>query len=356
MTTVPPPTEPDLQSEISQHANQVLGLATSAATTAMIVLGDRLNLYECLADGRPVTSVQLAELAGVQERYVREWLSQQTVVGILHFDPNHGTFRLPPSWAALLTDPAMIGICLNPAGMFRDLDALVDACRNNRGLPWGEHDPLVFESNEKFWGGQYREHLVDSWIPAVPGLPEKLAAGALVADIGTGHGAALIMLAEAFPASRFVGFDSHGRSITTARERAVEAGVADRITFEQASCEEYPGQDYDLITFFDTLHDLGDPVGAAAYARQALARDGELLLVEPQSADDLTASLENPAAPIAYAASTFMCVPNSLSQTPGAALGAQAGETRLRAVLRDAGCSTVDRVADTPFNMVFHIR
>ncbi|AGF72962.1 class I SAM-dependent methyltransferase [Corynebacterium halotolerans] len=356
MTTQDMHTNHDLQAEVQQHAQELLGLITGAATTAMIVVGDRLGLYQALADGGLVTSQRLAESTGTRERYVREWLAQQAAAGFLRFDPADESFTLPPAWAAVLTDPALVGACLNPAGMFRDLDPLLRAFRSGEGIPWGDHDPLVFETTERFWAGQYRDHLLSEWIPALDGLSGKLTDGATVADIGTGHGAALIMLAQAFPSSRFFGFDSHGPSILTARERAAAAGVDDRVTFEIAPCHRYPGQDYDLIAFFDTLHDLGDPVGAAAFARNALAPDGSLLIVEPQAADDLAENLSNPAAPIGYAASTFMCTPNSLSQPVGLALGGQAGERRLRDVLAEAGFDTVHRIADSPFNMVLQAR
>ncbi len=355
MTTRQTHPEPDT-AEVQQHVQELLGHVTAAATTAMIIVGDRLGLYQALSDGGPVTSRQLAELTDTRERYVREWLSQQAAAGVLRFDPAHETFTLPPAWAVILTDPALTGVCLNPAAMFRDLDVLLRVFRSGEGIPWGDHDPLVFETTERFWYGQYRDHLLTEWIPSLEGVPGKLTAGATVADIGTGHGAALIMLAQAFPNSRFHGFDSHEPSILTARDRAAAAGVDDRVTFEVSTCHQYPGKDYDLISFFDTLHDLGDPVGAAAYARNALAPDGALLLVEPQAADDLAENLRNPAASIGYAASTFMCTPNSLSQPVGLALGGQAGERMLRAVLTEAGFNAVQRVADSPFNMVLQAR
>ena len=342
--------------EIQQYAMELLGQASAAATTAMIVVGARLGYYAALAAHGATTSARLAELTGTRERYAREWLSQQAAAGILGYDPAEGTFTLPPARAAVLTDPAMIGACLTPAGMFRDLETAEHAFRTGDGVPWGAHDPIVYEATEEFWGGQYRAHLVESWIPALDGVAERLRAGATVADIGTGRGAALLMLAEAFPRSRFLGYDAHEPSILVARERAAAAGLQDRVRFEVATCHTYPAQDYDLVTFLDTFHDLGDPVGAAAYARTVLAPGGSLVLVEPQAADEFAANLSNPAAVIGYAASTFLCTPNSLSQPVGLALGAQAGETRLRAVLEEAGFGDVRRVADSPFNMVLQAR
>lgn len=347
-----PKTTQALEADVAQHAQEHLGRVTAAETTAMIMLGDRLGLYPALATHGAVTSARFAEITGNHERYLREWLSQQASAGILRYDAAEATFTLPPAWAAILTDTSMTGACLMPAGMFRDLDTLVRVFRTGEGVPWGEHDPVVFESTEKFWGAQYRAHLVSQWIPALDGVAERLTAGATVADVGTGRGAALLMLAEAFPHSRFIGFDAHESSIRVARDRAAAADLEDRVRFEVSTCHSYPGTDYDLITFFDAFHDLGDPVGAAAHARHALDPAGSLLLVEPQAADELAANLENPAAPIGYATSTYLCTPNSLSQPVGLALGAQAGERALRTVLTEAGFATVRRVADSPFNMV----
>lgn len=349
---------PDLQpaQEIQQRAMELLGQASTAATTAMIVLGDRLGYYEALAAHGAMDSERLAELTGTRERSSREWLSQQAAAGILGYDPAAATFTLRPAWAAVLTDPAMIGACLTSAGLFSGLEAAAHAFRTGEGVPWGEHDPIVYEATEKFWGGQYRAHLVASWIPALDGVAEALRAGASVADVGTGRGAALLMLAEAFPASRFVGYDAHEPSIRVARERAAAAGLEDRVRFEVATCHTYPGQGYELVTFLDTFHDLGDPVGAAAFARNVLAPGGSLVLVEPQAADDLAENLSNPAAPIGYAASAVLCTANALSQPVGLALGAQAGERTLRTVLEEAGFGDVRRVADSPFNMVLQAR
>ncbi|GAA4283689.1 class I SAM-dependent methyltransferase [Brevibacterium daeguense] len=346
----------DLDAAVAQHAQELLMQATATATTAMILVGDRLGLYQALADAGPVTSSRLAEHAGCSERYVREWLAQQTAAGVLAYDPADETFSLPQVRAAVLTDPALVGACMTAGSMFRDLDAVLHAFRSGEGIPWGEHDPMVFAATARFWGGQYRAHLVTEWIPALDGVAEALAAGAKVADVGTGQGAALIILAEAFPRSRFIGFDPHEPSIEAARQQASAAGVADRVAFEVDDSSGYPGRDYDLVTFFDTFHDLGDPVGAAAHALRALAPGGSLLLVEPQAADDLAANLSNPAAPIGYAASTTMCTANSLSQPVGTALGGQAGERRLRAVLGEAGFGEVRRAADSPFNLVLQAR
>lgn len=353
-------TEIDME-QVGAFAEQVAGVITGGATTAMMVLGDRLGLYAALARTGPTTSAELARETGTHERYLREWLAQQTAVGFLRHDAEQQTFTLPPEHAAVLASDdspaAMIGAAPLTTGLHRRVDELVDAFRTGSGIPWGEQDPTIFEATERFFRTSYRNSLLPEWIPALPGVHEKLTRGAYVADIGCGHGAALLLLAEAYPASRFVGFDVHEGSIVTARKRATEAGVADRVTFEVSYCQGYPQDGYDLITYFDTLHDLGDPRAASAYARSALADGGTLMVVEPRAGDDLESTLATvPVAALNYAASTFLCMPNSLSQPGGAALGSQAGERRVREVLTDAGFSSVRRVAENPFNMVLEAR
>lgn len=349
-------TEIDMQ-QVQAFAEQVGGALTGGATAAMMVVGDRLGLYAALARSGPVTSTELADLTGTHERYVREWLAQQAAVGFLDHTPGPETFALSPERAAVLASDdspaAMIGAAPLISGLHRRTDELIEAFRTGAGIGWGEQDPTVFETTERFFGVSYRNSLVPEWIPALDGVHDKLAAGAYVADIGCGHGAPLILLAEAYPASRFVGFDIHEPSIVTARERAADAGVADRVTFEVSFCQGYPQDGYDLIAFFDAFHDLGDPGAAAAYAKAALADDGTLMLVEPRAGDDLATTISTvPVAGLNYAASTFLCTPNSLSQPGGVALGAQAGERRLREVLDGAGFGSVRRAAENPFNMV----
>jgi SAM-dependent methyltransferase len=346
---------------VGTFAELVAGVITGGATTAMMVLGDRLGLYAALARSGPTTSTELARETTTDERYLREWLAQQTAVGFVVHDATAQTFTLPPEHAAVLaTDdsPAsMISAAPLATGLHRRLDTMADAFRTGQGIPWGDQDPSVFESVERFFRISYRNSLVSEWIPALTGVHDKLRAGAYVADVGCGHGAPLILLAEAYPTSRFVGFDVHEPSIAIARKRAAEADVSDRVHFETSSCEGYPQDRYDLITFFDAFHDLGDPRAAAAYARAALGDDGTLMLVEPRAGDDLKSTLATvPVAALNYAASTSLCVPNSLSQPGRAALGSQAGERRLREVLTDAGFSQVRRAAENPFNMVLEAR
>lgn len=355
MSPEPAPLDMDAAGAFAEH---VLGVLTGGATTAMMMIGDRLGLYQALAESGPATPERLAERTGTHERYVREWLAQQAAVGFATFDAPTQTFALPPEHAAVLaTDAspmALVGCAPLITGMHRRVDEVVEAFRTGGGMPWGEQDDTIFETTERFFRQSYRASLLPEWIPAMgPGLAERLASGALVADVGCGHGAALILLAEAFPRSRFVGYDAHAPSIATARERAEAAGVSDRVEFQVSHCQGYPQRGYDLITFFDAFHDLGDPVGAAAYARDALSEAGRLMLVEPLAADDLATNLAtNPGGGLNYAASTFLCTPNSLSQPVGLALGAQAGERRLGEVLASAGFSAVRRVAENQVSMV----
>ena len=349
------------RNEVEAFAMQVAGLFTGAVTTAMVVVGDRLGLYRALAGSGPVTPAQLAANTDTHERYVREWLAQQAAAGVVGYESRDDTFTLPPEHAAVLADEdspaAMAGAALLPTGLFRRTDRIVQAFRTGEGVPWDEQDEAVFEGTERFVRVSYRNSLVEEWIPALEGVAARLEAGARVADVGSGRGAALLILAEAFPRSRFVGYDTHPASVAVARTRAAEAGVADRVRFEVAGCHGFPNEGYDLVCFFDTLHDLGDPVGAAAHARHALAETGTVMLVEPVACDELGANLaDNPLAAMQYAASTGLCVANSLSQPVGLALGAQAGEARLRDVLAEAGYRHVRRAAENPFNMVLEAR
>lgn len=353
-------TEIDVQ-RVEEFAGQVAAVIGGGATTAMMVVGDRLGLYGALAGLGPATSQDLASATATDERYVREWLAQQAAVGFVTFDPVDGTFTLPPEHAAVLVEgaspAAMIGAAPIATGMHRGLDQVVDAFRTGAGIPWSEQDPAIFETIERFFGTGYRTNLVSDWIPAVEGAHEALTAGAYVADVGCGRGTPGILLAQAYPESRVVGFDIHEADLEVARQRAADAGVADRVTFEVCSSESYPQDRYDLITFFDAFHDLGDPHAAAVHARSTLADDGILVLVEPRAGDDLASTLATvPVAALNFAASTFLCVASSKSQPGSAALGSQAGEAALREILQGAGFSSVRRAAESPFNMVIEAR
>lgn len=364
-TPTPPPSSatptPGLDTAVvGAFAEQVAAALEGAATFAMVELGDRLGLYAALSDGQPVTAAELARRTGTHERYVREWLSQQVAVGFVAHDPGTDTFTLPPAHAPVLASdvsPMSLVSCAGlVTGMYRRIDEMVSAFRSGQGLPWSDQDPATFQSTERYFGSQYAAFLVSDWVPAA-GLAETLAGPARVADIGCGRGVAPVLLAEAHPTIQVVGYDVHPESVELARRRAEDAGLADRVSFEVNHCHGYPTDAWDVITFFDSFHDVGDPVGAAKHARAALAPDGVVVLVEHLAADDLDASVATvPGIGLAYAASTFLCTPNALSQPVGRALGAAAGETALREVLTEAGFSRVDRVADTMVNMVLTAR
>lgn len=346
---------------VGQFAQQVGGMLAGGATAAMMVVGDRLGLYAALATAGPVTSTELAERTGTAERYVREWLAQQAAVGFVSYSSESGMFTLPPEHAAVLaTDdsPAsMIGAAPLISGLHRRTDQMTEVFRTGEGIPWSEQDPAVFESTERFFRVGYRNSLISEWIPALSGVEQKLRAGAKVVDVGCGRGAPLLLLAQEYPESQFIGIDGHPPSIATATERAQEIGVSDRVRFEVNLARGYSEREVDVVTFFDAFHDLGDPVGAAAHARQCLADDGVLVLVEPLAGDDLAATLQTaPLAPISFAASTFLCTPNSLSQPVGLALGGGAGEARLREVLSEAGYRSIRCAAKGMVNMVIEAR
>jgi SAM-dependent methyltransferase len=325
-----------------------------AAMIANVILGEELGLYRAMADSTPITPEALATKTGCNLRLIREWLHAQAAAG--YMEHVEGQFRLPPEQALALAvedSPVYVaGGAVVLASLFLDRDKLVAAMRSNGALAWGDHHPSMFGGTERFFRPGYRAHLVPEWLPALEGVVPKLEAGASVADVGCGHGASTVIMAQAFPASRFVGFDYHAPSIATATQRAAEGGVTDRVTFAQATAKTYPGQDYDLICFFDCLHDMGDPVGAARHAYQALQPGGTVLLVEPFAGDHLHENT-NPVGRLFYAASTFICTPNSLSQEVGLGLGAQAGEARLQSVFMEAGFTRFRRATETPFNLIF---
>jgi SAM-dependent methyltransferase len=328
-----------------------------AAMIASVILGEELGLYRAMADGVPITPEDLATKTGCNARLIREWLSGQAAAGYVELV--EGRFRLPPEQALALAvedSPVYVaGGAVVLASLFLDKDKLITAMRGNGALPWGEHHACLFGGTERFFRPGYRAHLVAEWLPALEGIVPKLEAGATVADVGCGHGASTVIMAQAYPASRFYGFDYHAPSIETAKHRAADGRVAARVTFAQATAKNYADHDYDLICFFDCLHDMGDPVGAARHAYQTLKTDGTVLLVEPFAGDRLEENL-NPVGRLFYAASTFICTPNSLAQKVGLGLGAQAGESRLRDVFLEAGFTRFRRATATPFNLVFEAR
>lgn len=328
-----------------------------AAMIASVVLGEELGLYRAMADSEPITPDELAAKTGCNPRLIREWMNAQAAAG--YFEHTDGQFRLPPEQALALAiedSPVFVaGGAVVLASLFLDKDKMVTAMRGNGALAWGDHHPSMFGGTERFFRPGYRANLVPEWLPALEGVVPKLEAGATVVDVGCGHGASTVIMAQAYPESRFFGFDYHAPSIETAKQRAVEGGVADRVTFAQATAKSYDGHDYDMICFFDCLHDMGDPVGAARHALQALKPDGTVMLVEPFAGDQLEDNI-NPLGRLFYAASTFICTPNSLSQEVGLGLGAQAGEARLMEVFAEAGFTRFRRATATPFNLILEAR
>jgi 2-polyprenyl-3-methyl-5-hydroxy-6-metoxy-1,4-benzoquinol methylase len=348
------------EAKLGQFMGQMVGHMTGATACFSIWLGDELGLYRALAGASARSADELAAETGCHPRLVREWLDGQAAAGLVEYDPEADRYSLGPEAAMALADdssPVFVARAMNALGsMFMDVEKLKEAFTGTGALAWGDHHPCLFKGTEWFFRTGYRAYLPSEWIPALDGVEDKLNAGARVADVGCGHGASVIAMAEAYPATRFWGFDYHAPSIDTARGRASEAGVEDRATFEVAGAKEYPGT-YDLICFFDCLHDMGDPVGIAAYARQRLEANGTVLLVEPFALDGRVANLqENPMAALMYTASTAICTPNSLSQEVGLGLGAQAGEARLRAVFDEAGFSDFRRAAETPLNLILEAR
>jgi SAM-dependent methyltransferase len=349
------------QSRLEAFMGQAVVDLAASFSAPLVRLGARLGLYRALADGGPATPEDLAERSGTDPRMVREWLGNQAAGGYVTYDAASGKYSLPPERAVALADDEsefyLLGAYDILASLFADEDRLAEAFRSGAGLPWSEHDHRLFTGTEVFFRAGYRQHLVGSWLPALEGVVEKLEAGARVADVGCGHGASTILMAEAFPASTFAGFDTHAEGIERARVAAAEAGVADRVRFEVARADAYPGEGYDLVCLFDAFHDLGDPAGAARHIRETLAPAATLMLVEPQAGDQTEDNL-NPVGRLFYAGSTLICVPHAIAdggpQTP--ALGNQAGEATLRAVLETAGFSSVRRAAETPFNRVLEAR
>ncbi|MFS8146368.1 SAM-dependent methyltransferase [Rhizobium sp. R635] len=350
--------EPDMQ-KLDALVGRLVGDVGAAMSGALVVLGDKVGIFKAMADGTPLSVEQLAAKTGVKERYLREWLSAQAAADYIAYDEKTDRFSLTAEQAMVFAEensPAFfVGAFEVVQSMWMDEPKIADAFRTGKGLGWHEHSTCLFRGTERFFRPGYNSHLVNEWIPALAGVDEKLKAGASVADVGCGHGASTILMAQAYPASRFTGFDYHGPSIETARAAAKEAGVADRVTFEQGKAAEFPGRGYDMVAMFDCLHDMGDPVGAGRHVKETLAPDGTWLIVEPFAHDHLKDNL-NPVGRVYYGASTMICTPASLSQEVGLGLGAQAGEMKLRKVALDAGFTHFRRATETPFNMVFEVR
>ena len=339
-------------------ANQLVGDMGVAFGAALVVVGDRLGLYKSLAEIGPATSEELASRTGTFERYVREWLAAQASAGYISYDAAAKRYFMSEEQAMAFANensPLFVpGAFEIAAAIMRDEPKITEAFRSGRGVGWGEHDACLFRGTERFFRPGYATNLTSSWLPALEGVVAKLERGASVADVGCGHGASTILMAKAYPKSRFAGFDFHQPSIDRARELALEAGVADRVRFEKAAAKDFPGS-YDLVGFFDCLHDMGDPVGAAAHVLSALKPEGTWMIVEP-FANDETAENLNPLGRMFYSASTMVCTPASRAQEVGLALGTQAGPKRLREVVTAGGFTRFRIATQTPFNLVLEAR
>jgi SAM-dependent methyltransferase len=347
------------EAKLEAFMGQALQDMGAAASAPLVIIGEKLGLYRAMADAGPLTSAQVAERAGAAERYVREWLANQAAGGYVTYQPEADTYTLPAEQALALADadsPFFLGGGFELlASLFADEPRIAEAFRGGEGVGWHEHDHRLFRGTERFFRGGYSAYLVAEWIPSLEGVQAKLERGARVADVGCGHGASTILMAQAFPNSTFAAFDYHDASIEHARAAAAQAGVGDRAAFEVATAKDYPGDGYDLVAVFDCLHDMGDPTGAARHVRETLDSDGTWLIVEPYAGDSVEDNL-NPVGRMFYAASTQVCTPASLSQEVGLALGAQAGEARLREVVTEGGFTRFRRAAETPFNLVLEAR
>jgi 2-polyprenyl-3-methyl-5-hydroxy-6-metoxy-1,4-benzoquinol methylase len=347
------------QEKLNQFVGQMLSDLGGACSIAMVRMGDALGLYKALHAGGAVTSQGLAEKAKVDERYLREWLSHQAASGYLAYEPATRQFSLPPEQAMVF---AVEDSPVYMMGGFDLMAALLDnqpkvqaAFKSGGGVAWGEQAGCMFCAVARFFRPGYHNNLVSAWLPALDGAADKLRAGARVADVGCGHGWSTVLMAKAFPKSQFVGYDFHPGSIEEARRHSEQHGTSANARFEVALAKDYPGRDFDLVTCFDCLHDMGDPEGAAAHVRQSLKPDGTWMIVEPMAGDALEQNL-NPVGRLYYAGSTMVCLPTSRSQEVGASLGAQAGEAKLREVITRAGFRTIRRATETPFNMVLEAR
>jgi len=344
--------------KLNVFVGQFVGDLGAAVHSGMVVIGEKLGLYKALAEG-PLNSAELAAKTRTDERYVREWLGSQAAGGYVTYDEKTRNFSLSEEQAFTLANedsPAYIpGAFQLVLGSLAAVPRIAESFRSGAGMGWHEHDDAVFHGCEKFFRPSYAANLVSSWIPALRGVKAKLEAGGRVADVGCGKGASTMLMAKAFPKSQFFGFDYHDKSIEGARATAARQGLADRVNFEAAKAKEFPGKDYDLVTVFDCLHDMGDPVGASIHVRNSLSKDGAWMIVEPFANDELKDNL-NPVGRVYYSFSTLLCTPCSRSQEVGLCLGAQSGEKRICEVVTAAGFSHFRRAAETPFNVVYEVR
>jgi SAM-dependent methyltransferase len=342
------------EAKLNAFIGKAVGDWGTLTSAALVVIGDKLGLYTALAEGGPATPGELAQRTGTVERYVRPWLINQAAGGYLDYDATTGRYHLPPEHAAALG--AVAGAYHLFTAAMKAEPRISAAFKTGQGMLWSEHDPALFAGTERFFRPGYEQNLVQSWIPALDGVAAKLQAGATVADVGCGHGASTLILAQAYPRSRFVGFDNHEASILRARQAAADAGMADRVTFEVAGADAYPAplSGYDLVAFFDCLHDMGDPVGAIRHAASTLTEDGTVLLVEPMAGELVEDNL-NPVGRVYAGASVLICTPHAVAEG-GAALGTIATEAALREVVTAGGLSRFRRATETPFNRVFEAR
>jgi SAM-dependent methyltransferase len=347
------------QTKLESFLARAFGDLSAAYGGVMVSLGSKLGLYKAMAGAGPVSSRELAARAGCAERYVREWLNAQAAGGYVDYHAASDTYELSPEQAMVLADedsPVYMPTAWEvPASMWFDEEKALEAFRTGKGVAWGEHDGRLHCGVAAFYRNGYRGSLVSEWLPALDGVVERLEAGIAVADVGCGHGHSTILMAQAFPKSRFHGFDAHPASIDEARRNAADAGVAPRVAFDVARAEDYPDEKYGLVCFFDSLHDLGDPIAAARHAASVLAPDGTVLLVEPFANDRIENNL-SPVARLYYAASTTLCCAHAISEGGNLVLGAQAGEARLAEVFRKAGFTRFRRAAETPFNLILEAR
>jgi hypothetical protein len=346
------------RAKLKDFVGRAVGDLGAGMSAVLVLIGDQLGLYRAMAGAGPLTPAELAQKADTAERYVREWLANQAASGYVKYDAAAGTYQLPEEQALALADEDsevfLPGSFQLMAAMFAALPRVAECFRTGAGLDWGRQHPLLFEGAERSYRPGYRSHLVQHWVPALEGVEEKLRQGATVADVGCGRGTTTILLAQAFPRSRFWGFDSHAESIEVAQRRADEAGLGDRVRFALTQSTDYPGSGYGLVAHFDCLHDMGDPVGAARHVLETIAADGAWMIVEPFAHDHVEDNF-NPVGRMLYAASTMICVPASLAQH-GLALGGQAGEARIRDVVTRAGFGRFRRATQTRFNLVFEAR
>jgi SAM-dependent methyltransferase len=347
------------QDKLGQFLGKFVGDFGAALHAATVIVGEKLGLYKAMAAHGALTPAELASKTGTHERYVREWCAAQAASGYAEYDAKTGKFSLTPEQAFALADdtsPAYLpGAFLIAASIFKDEPTITDAFKTGKGVGWHQHCHELFAGTAKFFRPSYAGNLVSSWLPALEGVVHKLERGARVADVGCGYGVTTVLMAKAFPKSTFVGYDYHAPSIEAARADAVREGVADRVKFEVASAKDYPGKDFDLVAFFDCLHDMGDPIGASKHVLASMKKDGTWLVVEPMAKDRVEDNL-NPVGRVYYSASTHICTPASLSQEVGMALGAQAGESKLREVILAGGFKSVRRATETPFNLVLEAR